>query len=115
MSVSVARAIRSTVASEASRSGRSELVGFAPMPMQNRATVQHYVPAVLAKSLEDSHREFFNQRAATWIAETQWLSSISSLTRHSEFAAIVAMGPPVLKIILGRMQHGDIRVHWFPV
>jgi hypothetical protein len=70
---------------------------------------------VIARSLEDSQREFFSQRVEAWVAETQWYSSLSSITRHPGFAAIVSMGPPVLRFVLDRMSRGEVRVHWFPV
>lgn len=118
MAVNVVRAIQSTVSSGAAY-GPGTAQAFAPsaivsVPTQNRVSVQRYNPATFARSLEDSQREFFNQRVQAWIYDTQWYSSLSSITRHAEFAAIVGMGAPALKFILERIKNGDVRVHWFP-
>jgi hypothetical protein len=70
---------------------------------------------MLIKALEEEYRDLFEECVREWLADTQWQSSISSITRHPQFAAICDIGPPAVKFILRRMEKGDVHVHWFPV
>ena len=56
----------------------------------------------------------FDAYVDAWLAETQGYSSISSITRHPNFGAIVSMGLPAMEFILARMERGEVHVHWFP-
>jgi len=67
-----------------------------------------------AKPLESNLSKRFDQLSAKWLNDTEWVSSIGTLTKHPAFAEIVAMGEPALRLILRRMANGDIRIHWFP-
>jgi hypothetical protein len=70
-----------------------------------------YTWALYTKSL----RDIFKTRMDEWLADTQWQSSIGSITRHHQFGELVRMGPPIIPLVLERIASGDVRVHWFPL
>jgi hypothetical protein len=87
---------------------------FSPVAAKNHASGISFHPGLIALSLDEMSRIFFDARASRWISDTAWHSSISAVTRHPDFAAIVDMGSPAAKFILERMVAGEVHVHWFP-
>ena len=83
--------------------------------LSNDVATKKYDPQLLAKSIENSIREFFNEAVGSLIADTQYHSSISEITRHEKFAALVDMDRPALELILEEMAGGNVRVLWFPL
>jgi hypothetical protein len=92
-----------------------ELDVLSPPRMHNLSSVEGYDPLMLAKSSEDSWRTRIDQKVSAWIADTQWYSSISSITRHPEFASLVEMRTKAIRFALERLDAGEVRVHWFPL
>lgn len=81
----------------------------------NKPSVREYNMSFLRKSQEDARRMAFEQRSNNWIAETAVFSSISSITRHEEFNALLEMGDSAVKFSLERLLAGELHVHWFPL
>ena len=90
-------------------------ISIPPSHTKNCETPSRINPNLIAICLEEMNRAFFEARAARWIEETGWYSSISSITRHPQFSAIVSMGMPAAKFIVEKLATGDVHVHWFPV
>src|SRR5438105_1043859 len=67
---------------------------------ENLPSGTSFHPQFIALAMEDVSRAFFDVRANRWINDTAWFSSISTITRHPDFAAIVGMGNPAAKLIL---------------
>jgi hypothetical protein len=53
----------------------------------------------------------FRALAAQWKAETALLSSTSALVAHPAYQAIIALGPPVVPLLLQDLQREP--AHWF--
>src|SRR5437773_8167335 len=53
----------------------------------------------------------FRALADQWKAETALLSSSSALAAHPAYRAIIALGPPVLPLLLRELEREP--VHWF--
>jgi hypothetical protein len=53
----------------------------------------------------------FEALAAQWKAETALLSSTSAMVSHPAYQAIIALGPPVLPLILRDLEGEP--AHWF--
>jgi hypothetical protein len=43
------------------------------------------------------------------------MSSISAITRHPSFGAILEIGEPAIPLILRRIDAGDMHIYWFPL
>jgi hypothetical protein len=93
---------------------RNRVVANARVPPRNAPTSQVVHRSLVLKTFEDSLRTLFEHWADQWLDDTQWNSSISSITRHPHFSRIVELGRPAAKFILERMARGDVHVHWFP-
>ena len=78
-------------------------------------TGQRFEPEFLVKALESEQRHVFDIYIDTWLRETAWYSSISSITRHPNFAEVISFGDLAIKFILQRLDGGEVRIHWFPV
>jgi hypothetical protein len=66
-------------------------------------TVTNTEPAALA--------EQFDALAARWKAETALLSSSSAIIGHPAYRAVVALGPPVIPLLLRDLEREP--AHWF--
>src|SRR5436309_15549865 len=53
----------------------------------------------------------FRALAAQWKAETAFLSSTSAMAAHPAYQAIIALGPPVVPLLLQDLQREP--AHWF--
>lgn len=82
---------------------------------RTRGSKNFYNRAFLTRIYEQSERELAEGFITSWLEETAWLSSIASMTRHPLFARIVNTGAAGAKLVLERMQQGEVRLHWFPI
>lgn len=98
-----------------SRSTALQLTQVRRDVLVNHDSHESYDPRVLSMAFADMRQAVLRQKVDDWIADTQWFSSISSITRHPEFEEIRKMGPLAMKFVLERMVEGDVRVHWFPL
>jgi hypothetical protein len=55
--------------------------------------------------------EQFETLAAQWKSETALLSSTTAMVAHPAYRAIVALGPPVVPLLLRDLEREPI--HWF--
>jgi len=55
--------------------------------------------------------EKFQTLAARWKADTALLSSTTALVAHPAYQAIIALGPPVVPLLLRDLEHEP--AHWF--
>jgi hypothetical protein len=95
---------------------RQQFIKVSPVRLANTASGEQYSPAMMEKSIENSTRFLFNQLVEALLSDTHLLSSLSDITLHPAFRAIVAdLGRPALPFILERMSKGEIRVQWFPM
>jgi hypothetical protein len=53
----------------------------------------------------------FQTLAAQWKAATAFLSSTTAMVTHPAYQAIIALGPPVVPLLLQDLARGP--VHWF--
>jgi hypothetical protein len=53
----------------------------------------------------------FAALAAEWKAATEFLSSSSAMVTHPAYRAIIALGPPVVPLLLRDLERES--VHWF--
>jgi hypothetical protein len=60
-------------------------------------------------------KDIFDSRVRDWMEDTQWASSISTITAHRQFAEIVNMGEIVIPFVLQRLAAGELSIHWFPL
>jgi hypothetical protein len=81
----------------------------------NQSSINLYDRRLVDAAIEAEARAFFASYVDEWVRETEWHSSISAITHHRRFRDIVNIGAAAAKIILQRMNEGDIRIHWFPV
>ncbi|MBL8800303.1 MAG: hypothetical protein JNM56_40865 [Planctomycetia bacterium] len=58
----------------------------------------------------ESIEEKFHRLASVWRAETAYVSSSNDLVAHPAFREIVAMGPPVIPLLLRELENGT--GHW---
>jgi hypothetical protein len=68
--------------------------------------------AQTAESTETS-QEKFERLAACWLAETAYVSASSDLVAHPAFQEMVAMGPPIIPLLLRELEKGT--GHWHRV
>lgn len=85
------------------------------MGVQVTASAPDYPPQVMAQVVSRMEQSFYDARAAEWLADTCWESSISRMTRHPRFRELVEMGEPALRRTLARMQNGDVQIQFFPL
>src|SRR6266540_3625363 len=52
----------------------------------------------------------FRRLAAVWLTETAYVSSTTDMVAHPAFQEIVAMGPPVVPLLLRELERGT--GHW---
>lgn len=57
------------------------------------------------------YRETFEDLANEWERETALLSSVSAITSHPTYLAIIALGPDAVPLILDRLAREPN--HWF--
>jgi hypothetical protein len=55
--------------------------------------------------------ERFRRLAATWHRETDFLSSMSEASSHGAYREIIALGPPVVPLLLRDLE--EHHTHWF--
>ncbi len=55
--------------------------------------------------------EQFNTLAKEWKAATAFLSSTTAMVNHPSYQAIIALGPPVVPLLLRDLEREP--VHWF--
>jgi hypothetical protein len=55
--------------------------------------------------------QVFEQLAATWRADTLYLSSTTEIATHPAYQRIIGLGPQVIPLILGELQKQPD--HWF--
>jgi hypothetical protein len=60
-------------------------------------------------------KDIFDSRVRDWMDDTQWVSSISTITAHRQFAEIVNMGEIAIPFVLERLASGELNIHWFPL
>jgi hypothetical protein len=53
----------------------------------------------------------FNKRADRWRKDTSFQSSLAAKFMHEDYQTIMAMGPPVIPLILNRLR--TAHEHWF--
>jgi hypothetical protein len=87
---------------------------LAPVTL-NRGSKHPYNRELLRHLYSTSTKQILMSRVDDWIDQTSWHSSITSMTRHPLFAAIVDMGREATQYVLQRMAAGDIRLHFFPI
>jgi hypothetical protein len=90
-------------------------IKVSPGAVSNVASKASYNPSILFPVIDQAVGEVFDRKAEQWLEDTQWLSSVSAITRHPLYEEIVVLSRPAVRRILARMQQGDIHVHWFPV
>lgn len=90
-------------------------IPYVVFQFSNKASASSWEPTILALTIEESNRAVFEYMSSDWLSDTQWVSSISTITRHPRFAAIKQIGPSVIKFVLEHLAKGDLQPHWFPL
>lgn len=62
------------------------------------------VPLSPAPRTPPDLEQHFRELAARWLTETAYVSSTSDLVGHPAFQEIVALGPPVIPLLLGELE-----------
>jgi hypothetical protein len=69
------------------------------------------MPPTVNGNNESTVNEQFETLARQWRTETALLSSSTALVNHPAYQAIIALGPPVIPLLLHDLEQEPI--HWF--
>lgn len=83
--------------------------------LQNRGTSRTRPVGLTAATYKLALKDIFESRVRDWMEDTEWASSISTITEHRQFTELVNMGTIIIPFVLERLAAGELNAHWFPL